>query len=77
MIIYMLNIYFIHGKCVDIMLSHDLKLKVQFDFIYVTKGFCNYKVDCNYFLITNYNMKIKLFFITNVMNFLYLIKMFN
>jgi hypothetical protein len=51
---YMLTVYFIHGKCADIMLSHHLWLKVQCDFIYATK------VDCNYFLVTNWQ------FFTNV-----------
>jgi hypothetical protein len=47
---YTLTIYHIYGKCVNIMLSHHLQLKVQCDFIYATKGFFSYKVDCNYVL---------------------------
>jgi hypothetical protein len=34
-----LIIYFIHGKYVDIMLSHHLWLNIQCDFTYATKGF--------------------------------------
>jgi hypothetical protein len=40
-----LIIYFIHGKCVDITLNHHLRLKVQCNFIYTTKGSFSYKVD--------------------------------
>jgi hypothetical protein len=36
--VYMLTIYFIHGKCVEIMLSYHLQLKVQCNSIYATKG---------------------------------------
>jgi hypothetical protein len=50
---YMFTIYFIQGKCVDITLSHHLRLKVQCDFTYATKGFFSCKVDCNFFLIIN------------------------
>jgi hypothetical protein len=55
---YMLTIYFIHGKCVDITLNHRLQLKVQCNFTHATKGFFNYKFNYNYFLsqivIANY-----------------------
>jgi hypothetical protein len=34
-----LIIYFIHWKCVDITRSHHLRLKVQCNFPYATKGF--------------------------------------
>jgi hypothetical protein len=47
--VYMLVVYFIHGKCVDITLSHQLQPKVQCNFIYATKGFFNCKVDCDFF----------------------------
>ncbi len=45
---YTFTIYLIHGKCVNIMLSHDLQLKVQCDFTYATKGFFSYKIDFNF-----------------------------
>ncbi len=50
--VYTLIVYFIHGKCAHITLSHHLRLKVQCDFTYAIKGFFSCKVDCNYFLIT-------------------------
>jgi hypothetical protein len=59
---YMLSIYFIHGKCVNITLNHHLQLKVQCDFIYATKGFFSNKVDCNWFLVTNCSHKLVFFY---------------
>jgi len=51
--VYTLTIYFIHGKCADIMLSHHLQQKVQCYLAYATQGFFSCKVDCNCFLVTN------------------------
>jgi hypothetical protein len=39
------------------MSNHHLQLKVQCDFIYATKGFFSYKVNCNCFLVTNCDPK--------------------
>jgi hypothetical protein len=50
--------YFIHGKCVDITVSHHLQLKVQCNFTYAIKGFFSCEIDCNYFEITNCNCKL-------------------
>ncbi len=63
--VYMLTIYFIHGKCVEIMWSHHLWLKVQCNFTYATNGCFNCKVDYNYFLVTNYRRCKLVFFFTN------------
>jgi hypothetical protein len=59
--VYMLTIYFIHGKCVDIMLTHHLQLIVQCYLVYATQGFFSFKVDCNCFLVTNCNHKLMFF----------------
>jgi hypothetical protein len=47
--VYMLTIYFIYEKCVDITLNHHLQLKVWCNFIYVTKIFLSRKIHCNFF----------------------------
>ncbi len=36
--VYMFMVYFIYRKCVDIILSHHLQLKVQCDFTYALKA---------------------------------------
>ncbi len=56
--VYTLIIYFIYEKCVDITLNYHLQLKVQCNFIYVTKDFFSCKVHCDCFLITNWNHKL-------------------
>jgi hypothetical protein len=60
--VYTLIIYFIYEKRVNITLNYHLQLKVQCNFIYATKGFFCYKVDCNCFLITNHNRKLAFFY---------------
>jgi len=51
---YMLTIYIIHGPFGDIMLSHDLWLKVVCDFTYAIKLNLVVNVSCNCFIITNW-----------------------
>jgi hypothetical protein len=60
--VYTLIIYLIHVKCANITLSHHLRVKGQWDFTYAIKEFFSYKVDCNYFLITNCNRKLTFFY---------------
>ncbi len=59
--VYTLTIYFIHGKCASIMLSHHLQLKVLCDFTYATNGIFNYKLDCNCLLVINCTHKLTFF----------------
>jgi hypothetical protein len=54
---YMLTLYFIYGKCVDITLNHHLQLKVQYDFTHATKGFLVINLIITVF-ITNCNRKL-------------------
>ncbi len=60
--VYTLTIYFIHEKCVDITMSYHLLLKVQCDFIYAIMKLFSWKLFCNYFLITNWNCKLTIFY---------------
>jgi hypothetical protein len=46
---YVLNVYIIHVKCVDIMVNHHLQLDIECDFTYI----CNYYIsviDFHYYL---------------------------
>jgi hypothetical protein len=56
--IYALTIYIIHGPFDDIMLNHNLWLDVGCDFIDGTKAILVVNVDCNYFIIANWNYKL-------------------
>jgi hypothetical protein len=60
--VYMLIVYFIHRKCVNITLSHHLQLKLQCNFTYTIKGFFSCKIDCNFFLVTNCSHKLTFFY---------------
>lgn len=50
---YILIVYIIHVKYVDIIMSHHLELNIECDFIYVINEFLITYVDCNLFVIVN------------------------
>jgi len=63
MMLYMLTIYIIHVECDDIMFNRHLWWDAACNFIYATSGILAICVGCNLFFVTNYNCKLKLFFL--------------
>jgi hypothetical protein len=60
--VYVLTVYMIVVDCDDIMLGHHLQLDVACDFIYAINEIFVVHANCNFFLVTNYNYKLKLLF---------------
>jgi hypothetical protein len=57
-----MTIYIIHGPFDDVTLSHHLRLNVGCNFTYAIKTILVVNVSCNYFIVTNWNHKLILFF---------------
>jgi hypothetical protein len=59
---YMLTIYIIHVKYVDIIMNYYLWLDVECNFIYAINEFLIVNVHCNLFIVANYSHKLTLFY---------------
>jgi hypothetical protein len=59
---YIFIVYIMHGPFGDIMLSHDLWLDVECNFICAIKSILIMNVGYNYFIATNWNHKLTFFF---------------